>query len=158
MQPSTPTASLPAIKRPPMTRKEARAAGLKVFAWGITCKACRTREKFIRTATCAACPARALEARKARRLADKKATTVAKARATRQANKEEAARLALLGAGCADPAAALPPPWEALEDVPGVVVGGGVGITAALLPQGGPQAPWDGPEDLEEWDGSPPWD
>ena len=47
-----------------MTRKEARAAGLKVFSWDMTCRRCHTREKDTRTAACAGCAARDRQAPK----------------------------------------------------------------------------------------------
>lgn len=50
----------------PVTRTEALAAGLKVYAWGAYCTKCQTQDKYVRTGKCVTCETRHREALKER--------------------------------------------------------------------------------------------
>lgn len=92
------TATVPVTNpAPTITRKEAKAAGLKVHAWGACCSRCHTQHKFVKTGRCATCHARNVEVQKVRdqRLTERVRAEVLKgARATvlRELQAEEKQR------------------------------------------------------------------
>jgi hypothetical protein len=71
--------------RPPRTRTEARAAGLKVFAWGTYCRRCHSNVKRVSTGACVPC---AEQAKEARRVRDKEVAARARAQVLRYAKAQ----------------------------------------------------------------------
>lgn len=88
------TALIPPL---PMTRREARAAGLKTFTAALACRLCRSKQRTVHTGACCGCAE--VEKRKLKALAEKvreKVLVSARAQVLRQLASEarEAAKAA----------------------------------------------------------------